>query len=83
MFLLSLNRLREAQEEFQRVAAARRDAAPIKGLAIVKARQGLLDEARELAARGNAAPHGTSFKTTEEQLQEELQIGKRFAALGH
>jgi hypothetical protein len=77
-FLLCLNRLREAQQVYEAIAESHPSAACLKGLAVVKARQGLLDEARELARRCNEAEGSDVYRTTEDELLEEHAIGQRF-----
>lgn len=78
-FLLNLNRLDESENWYKRLAAVRPYANALKGLAIIQARRGNVVEARRLADIANAAPHGNVFRTTEDELAEEVAVGKRFS----
>src|SRR5690349_7574810 len=53
-FLLALNRLEEASQLYQELAAIRPNAAMFKGFAMVHARKGAIDEAKKFAEMANA-----------------------------
>jgi tetratricopeptide (TPR) repeat protein len=77
-FLLALNRLDEAARLYEELVGIRPSAAIFKGLAVVHARKGAIEEAKQFAELANAAPHGAVFKTTEKEILEEAEIGCRF-----
>jgi hypothetical protein len=78
LFLISLNRLDEAEREVHQVDGDNPKADSARALAIIFARRGDLTRAREMATRISADPATAFFRISDDELQHEYEIGKAF-----
>lgn len=76
--LLSIHRLAEARTTVDELIKVRPSAPATKILALIEARSGNVDGARELAQRVKEMPHGGSFAVTEDEIQSEARLGLAF-----
>ena len=77
-FLLSLNRLDEAEEALFDVDASAPRPDVLRTLAIIAARRGDLAKAKEIAARIGSDVALFFFAISEEELKREYEVGRRF-----